>query len=181
MNYNFDYNGKLIKVQIERAADGSLSARIDSGDGAPREYAVTRAPAANGGMILTLTSPTHNEKALTYAAAQDDKRFVYVDDAINRGVHITLTVPERDAGRRKRGGAAGAGAGAITAQMPGQVTNVLVSAGDNVTRGQVLLVMEAMKMEIRISAPADGIVRRIAVQQGAVVERGQVLVEVSEA
>ena len=60
--------------------------------------------------------------------------------------------------------------------MPGQVTVVLVKAGDETTRGQTLLILEAMKMEIRVTAPADGHVQQVMVQSGDVVERGQHLV-----
>ncbi|MCB9457792.1 MAG: biotin/lipoyl-binding protein [Anaerolineaceae bacterium] len=63
--------------------------------------------------------------------------------------------------------------------MPGQVVNVLVAVGDSVTRGQTLVVLEAMKMEIRVAAPGDGTVRRLLVAQGDVVERGQLLLEVA--
>jgi biotin carboxyl carrier protein len=56
---------------------------------------------------------------------------------------------------------------------------VNVSAGDAVTKGQTLLVIEAMKMEIRIQAPMDGVVKTLSVKQGQIVEREQVLVEIA--
>jgi biotin carboxyl carrier protein len=62
--------------------------------------------------------------------------------------------------------------------MPGQVRAVNVSEGDTVTKSQTLLVIEAMKMEIRIHAPRDGKVKKLFVQQGQTVERDQVLVEI---
>ena len=46
------------------------------------------------------------------------------------------------------------------------------------TKGQTLLVLEAMKMEIRIQAPMDGVVKKLLVKQGQTVEREQVLVEI---
>ena len=61
--------------------------------------------------------------------------------------------------------------------MPGQVRELLVTAGETVTRGQTLLLLEAMKMEIRITAPSDGRVKRLLVAAGDVVDRGQRLVE----
>ncbi|NOG48992.1 MAG: acetyl-CoA carboxylase biotin carboxyl carrier protein subunit [Chloroflexi bacterium] len=57
--------------------------------------------------------------------------------------------------------------------MPGQVVDVLVKAGQTVTAGQPLIVLEAMKMEIRIGAPTDGIVREVLVKKGDVVDRDQ--------
>ncbi len=61
--------------------------------------------------------------------------------------------------------------------MPGQVTKVLVKAGDNVRRGQALMVLEAVKMEIKITAPWGGRLVKVLVQQGQVVDRGQGLIE----
>jgi biotin carboxyl carrier protein len=58
------------------------------------------------------------------------------------------------------------------------VREVLVAEGDTVQRGQTLVILEAMKMEIRVAAPGDGQVRRLLVRQGDVVERGQRLVEI---
>jgi biotin carboxyl carrier protein len=54
---------------------------------------------------------------------------------------------------------------------------VNVSQGEAVKKGQTLLVVEAMKMQIRISAAADGRVGRLLVAEGETVERGQVLIE----
>ena len=61
--------------------------------------------------------------------------------------------------------------------MPGQVVSVDVQAGDTVAKGQTLVILEAMKMEVRVQAPYAGRIRRVNVQTGQVVERGQQLVE----
>lgn len=66
----------------------------------------------------------------------------------------------------------------LTAPMPGQVRAVNVAEGESVTKGQTLLVLEAMKMEIRVSAPRDGVIGKLLVQQGQTVEREQVLIEI---
>jgi acetyl-CoA/propionyl-CoA carboxylase biotin carboxyl carrier protein len=62
--------------------------------------------------------------------------------------------------------AAGGGDGQLTAPMPGTVTLVHVAQGDAVTRGQALLVVEAMKMEHPVTAPVDGFVAELAVRAG---------------
>lgn len=69
-------------------------------------------------------------------------------------------------------------AGGLIAPMPGQVRSVSVSMGEAVKKGQTLLTMEAMKMEIRIQALKDGVVKSVSVTQGQTVEREQILVEV---
>ena len=77
----------------------------------------------------------------------------------------------------KRRGAGHDHASELAAPMPGQVRGVNVSQGDAVTKGQTLLVLEAMKMEIRIQAPFDGVVSTISVKVGQTVEREQILVK----
>ncbi|MET8582436.1 acetyl/propionyl/methylcrotonyl-CoA carboxylase subunit alpha [Streptomyces collinus] len=72
-------------------------------------------------------------------------------------------------------GAAHAGADSLTAPMPGTVTVVKVAVGDEVTAGQSLLVVEAMKMEHVISAPHAGTVAELDVTPGSTVAMDQVL------
>ena len=71
---------------------------------------------------------------------------------------------------------AASGAGeSINAPMPGNILSVNVAAGDTVKQGQVLMVLEAMKMENEIMAPRDGKVTAVAVAKGAAVESGALL------
>ena len=71
--------------------------------------------------------------------------------------------------------AAPAGAQTISAPMPGTILKVNVSNGQAVKKGDVLMVLEAMKMENEILAPNDGTVSSVNVAQGATVESGTVL------
>ena len=69
-----------------------------------------------------------------------------------------------------------AGANTITAPMPGTVLDIKVKAGDTVSNGDVLLILEAMKMENEIMAPAGGKVVSVNVSKGASVNAGDVLI-----
>ena len=85
----------------------------------------------------------------------------------------------RPEARRGRGpGDPGAGLTGLIAPMPGRIRKTLVRAGDVVRRGQVVLVLEAMKMEHAIRAPQDGTVTLLDHAEGDLVEAGTVLAEI---
>ena len=70
---------------------------------------------------------------------------------------------------------------AVKAPMPGKVLSVKVAEGDAVTKGQTLLVLEAMKMEHALAAPRDGVVEALSASEGGQVADGDVLVRLAEA
>ena len=74
----------------------------------------------------------------------------------------------------------GADAASLTAPMPGTVVKVLVEEGQEVEEGQLLLVLEAMKMEQPVSAPHAGVVHSLPFDEGSLVPGGAVLAEVRE-
>lgn len=69
-----------------------------------------------------------------------------------------------------------AGASVVEAPMPGKILKISVSVGASVSSGDVLLILEAMKMENEISAPAGGTVREIRAREGDSVNTGDVLI-----
>jgi len=105
---------------------------------------------------------------IAYVSADGTKRWVTVN-----GQTFLLT---KASGARKSSGQHTAGE--LTAPMPGQVRAVNAREGEAVTKGQTLLLLEAMKMEIRVQAPRDGVVKKLFVQQGQTVEREQMLIEI---
>ncbi|GAA3532901.1 biotin carboxylase N-terminal domain-containing protein [Amycolatopsis ultiminotia] len=96
----------------------------------------------------------------------------YVDSALGS---VALTVLPRFADPD-----AALAAGSLVAPMPGTVVRLAVAAGEPVAAGDPLLWLEAMKMEHRITAPADGVVSELPVEVGQQVEVGTVLVVVGE-
>ena len=73
---------------------------------------------------------------------------------------------------------AAASANAIVAPMPGTINAVKVTSGQQVKKGDVLVILEAMKMENEIYAEKDGKVGQVFVQKGASVQTGTALVEI---
>jgi biotin carboxyl carrier protein len=73
---------------------------------------------------------------------------------------------------------AAGGGGKITAPMPGLILDVMVKEGDHVKSGEMVVKMEAMKMENEIPSSVDGIVKSVAVQKGDSVSTGETLVEI---
>lgn len=65
----------------------------------------------------------------------------------------------------------------IKAPMPGMVLNILVSEGQEVKKGDALLVLEAMKMENILKSPSDGVVKKISAVKGTAVEKNQLLIQ----
>lgn len=65
----------------------------------------------------------------------------------------------------------------LKAPMPGMVLNILVTEGQEVKKGDTLLVLEAMKMENSLKSPTDGVIKKIAVRKGLAVEKNQILIQ----
>ena len=65
----------------------------------------------------------------------------------------------------------------VKAPMPGLVLNILIKEGEAITKGEPLIVLEAMKMENIIKAPNDAIIKKVLVMKGNSVEKNQLLIE----
>lgn len=73
-----------------------------------------------------------------------------------------------------------AAAGDVIAPMPGLILDIMVAAGDTVSAGDSLLILEAMKMENVIKAEADGIVKTVALIKGDTVDKNQLIIEMEK-
>jgi biotin carboxyl carrier protein len=112
------------------------------------------------------------KRVTAYVSSENARRWVTVE-----GQTLMLT---QSSGTRSRSHGHHHAMGELTAPMPGQVRAVNVGEGDAVSKGQTLMLLEAMKMEIRIQSPQDGVVKKLFVSQGQTVEREQMLIEVVE-
>ena len=113
-----------------------------------------------------LTLCFDDRRARVYVAGDGRTRFVALD-----GNSWRLEPP------KPRGRTVSDAGGDLNASMPGKVLDVFVSEGQEVTAGTPLVLLEAMKMELRITAPNDGRVKRVRVRPGDVVGQGELLVE----
>ena len=125
---------------------------------------IIRADAERGQLELLIDS----ERVMAYVSTDGAKRWVTVN-----GQTVVLT---KAAAGAKRRGTGHEHASELAAPMPGLVRSVNIAEGESVVKGQTLLVLEAMKMEIRIQAPFEGVVKSLAVRVGQTVEREQILV-----
>ncbi len=119
---------------------------------------------------LTATIDRHTRTAKTVSA--NGAITVYLDDR-----EITFTQPDPLAGAGDEAG----GGDTITAPMPGLVKLVNIKSGDAVSRGQPLIVMEAMKMEHTLTAPRDGTIAEVTANPGDQVEEAVVLLQLAPA
>ncbi|MFY3002019.1 acetyl/propionyl/methylcrotonyl-CoA carboxylase subunit alpha [Achromobacter xylosoxidans] len=157
-------NGETRHVGVARqGADWTL----DGGDGA-RPFA-WRAEDVNGPARVLRITLDGRERAGT-VVLHADKAHVFGD-----GGARVLDLYDPLAHAQDTQGEHGGG---LTAPMPGKIISIAVKAGDSVTKGQPLLVMEAMKMEHTISAPADGKVEELFYAVGDQVTEGAELVAI---
>jgi 3-methylcrotonyl-CoA carboxylase alpha subunit len=160
MELQYQLGDEVTVLRLER--DGELT-RITIAD---RVYEVSILHTRSGELTFTVDGITHT----AYIASEGTTRYIAIDGDV-----FELKKPDERRVRRKQQH----GEDNLAASMPGQVTKVLVSEGDSVQRGQPLIVLEAMKMEIRIAAPHDGRVVKVLAQPGQIIDRGQELIEMT--
>jgi len=162
VKFSFEGNYQTLSVDLTPSGSGR-SYRATIGD---KTIDVETIRSENGKLDLLIGG-----KHLTaYVSSDNTKHWITIN-----GQTLVLT---KSAAGTKRNSGKHDHAGELTAPMPGQVRAVNVGEGDTVTKSQTLLVIEAMKMEIRIHASRDGKVKKLFVKQGQTVERDQVLIEI---
>jgi len=142
-------NGQTYAVEILRAEMGNLVFRLSGSS-----VVDSASQSAPSSVVISVDGP---------------KRWVTIN-----GQTFMLT---QSTGAAKRSGAARDAAGALIAPMPGQIRAVQVTEGETVSKGQTLVVVEAMKMEIKVAAPFEGVVKTVKAKPGQTVEKDELLVE----
>ena len=144
--------------RVQRGSDGLITV----GD-----VKLTIRTAPDGSLHFPGT-PSH----VAWAATVGGTRWVYVDGEV-----FTFEADRAASTRRRTAGHHGS----LMAPMPATVRKVLVKPGDTVRRSEVLIVLEAMKMELPIRATADGRVDKVSCREGDLVQPGVPLIELDEA
>ena len=165
--FEFDFGGQHAKAWLTYGRGGALALRVGEGDAAVAGPLVF-APLADGAIDLQFAG--QRTRAAVYAQGETDH--VFTPQGATRIEAIDLLAHAGDA--------QGEG-GRLTAPMPGKVVSFAVQAGDKVTKGQPLAVMEAMKMEHTIAAPADGVVQELLYAPGDQVTEGAELLKLCAA
>ena len=112
-----------------------------------------------------------------YSVVVNGSRYnVEVSEGFNDSIQVkSITEVESKSVKSTKSAVAGATENDIVASLPGAVHKILVSTGDHVKKGQAIVVLEAMKMEIEVKAPKDGIIGSIEVSKGQSVANNQVV------
>jgi 3-methylcrotonyl-CoA carboxylase alpha subunit len=166
MELHYRAGDEVATVRLERAGDGRFRAVIGA-----RTHEVLVRRAQGGALDLVVDGRT----VRAFAATDGPRRLVRVQG--EEPVALLRAESRRAAAGRARGAAGEEG---LAANMHAQVVAILVKEGDLVERGAPLVVLEAMKMELRVAAPHAGRVKAIGCRAGDVVERGRVLIELEE-
>lgn len=145
------------------AAEGLAGFRLNRRDRAPVRL-------VHDGRIVEADVPGEVEADVLLG---EDGEIVLFED----GEALVFSAPRAQAS----GEAGGSSDGAVRSPMPGKIVSVSVKAGDAVTKGQALLVLEAMKMEHALTAPFDGVVAELAATTGAQVSEGITLARLEPA
>jgi biotin carboxyl carrier protein len=160
MKYEAEINGRMVTVELEER-DGHVTARVGE-----RLYEIDVARPEDGAYLLFIGNEVYETRVWVEATG---------------GLHIKLRdriFQGKIINRKQRRAAADHGPEGrqrLTAPMPGKVVRVLCAAGDDVSAGQGVVVVEAMKMQNEIKSPKDGRVTEIRVSEGATVTANQVL------
>jgi 3-methylcrotonyl-CoA carboxylase alpha subunit len=162
--FEFDFGGTHAKASLAYLHDGAL--RLTVGEGAD---------AVSGPLVFNDTAhgidlqyAGQRTRATVYAQGETDH--VFTPQGATQIVAIDLLA---HAGEEQSEG------GRLTAPMPGKVVSFAVQAGDKVSKGQALAVMEAMKMEHTIAAPQDGVVAELLYAPGDQVAEGAELLKLA--
>ena len=167
MKFIARHEGREIVVEVERSGAGY---RVIS-DG----KVVVADLVSAGGYIQSLRL----EDGRQYSLIDHRSGTTHEISLLASSIHVEITDPLSLKRTRSEDGVSAGGV--IRALMPGRIVRVLVNKGDAVSKGAGLLVLEAMKMENELVAPADGVITEVFVAMGDTVDSGAELMHLEPA
>ena len=177
VKYYVEIDSRELGLEILHTKQGTIIRRLDDGgesEGVQVDFAPVHSNVDTGEGLYSIIADGRSYQ-LYVELAERGFRMVSGRSRVELSVLTEREWRLKKAAPRK---AAPSGQQTITAPMPGLVKSVAVAVGDSVTRGQRLVVLEAMKMENEIFAPSDGKIASIEVQPGAIVEGGKPLISI---
>lgn len=158
MEFQYEYAGKSYPVNIKREDDGY---KIFIGE---NEHIVTSREIKPGFLLLSIDG----RPAKISLATEGNQRHIFFNGAVYRFT--------RSEGRKRKKADDGIASPEITSPISGKVVKVNADPGSEVSGGQTLMTIEAMKMEYQIKAPYGGKVRAVNFREGDQVDIGVVLI-----
>ena len=159
--FQFEFHGQPQDAELTYGHDGALALSIGGAAAAPLEF-------VRSGSGIDLRYAGQRHRASVYSTGELDHVFTA------RGATQILATD-----LLAHAGEGVVDLGRLTAPMPGKIVSFSVRAGDKVSKGQALAVMEAMKMEHTIAAPADGLVAEVLYAAGDQVAEGAELLKLA--
>jgi biotin carboxyl carrier protein len=163
--YQFGEHGQVMSVQRIGSGDGRAKVRVTLGE--THRVVELECWREHDGTLVMKHADGRIERAVV--SRDGSARWVSLGGRTYRGTELKKAKAGVDHHQ------------SLEAPMPGKVTRVLVAVGDRVKKGEVLVTVEAMKMEHALKAPRDGVVEVLKAEVGALVSPGTALVVIGEA
>jgi acetyl-CoA/propionyl-CoA carboxylase, biotin carboxylase, biotin carboxyl carrier protein len=162
VQYKLEVNRKPIALEVEIQGDNRFTALIDG-----KNHQTRYAKISDNTIQLTVDG----RQTMAFVADTPEGKAIMVDGRV-------WLIEDAAAPRNRRKGGPSKEPTDVSPPMPAVVTKIMVAVGDTVVKGQGVVVVSAMKMDMILSAPYDGVVERINAAEGEKVAPTQVLVDI---
>jgi biotin carboxyl carrier protein len=170
MAYEINIENRTAHVDLLNRAGSKMLVSVDG-----RHYEIDVVMVENGVYSILYNGHSYNVELIE---GETSKR--YIVNTFARSFDVEIVDAESKYQRSRSSGLEAEGANQISSPMPGKVIRIPVQPGEQVTAGQTLIIVEAMKMQSEFKATADRVVREILVKEGDLVSAHQVMVKLAE-
>lgn len=180
--YNIKVNGRNFKVEVLKSSGDSFTVKIDD---KTKEIKLIKDKQSETSFSIIIDGKEY--KIEVSKVSRREPFIIKVEDVdfkvqlqqperkMPSYPHVSMFTPAAATTKPVKALPVKVGEGAVTAPMTGKIVSVKVKEGEKVKAGQVICILEAMKMENEITAPKSGIIREIRVSEGMAVNEGEVL------